>query len=119
MSPVSMFEKTAKEDGIVRVFEGSSEFKRDFVCVSDICRVHEQMLNKDVSGIFNIGTGNTTSFLEIGEIISKKYNAKLETIPFPKHLIGQYQEYTCADLTNLNKHCKLDYLTVKEYIDGR
>jgi hypothetical protein len=43
----------------------------------------------------------------------------LETIPFPKALIGQYQEYTCADLTNLNKHCKLDYLTVKEYIDGR
>ena len=119
MSPVSMFEKTAKEIGVVKVFEGSDGFKRDFICVSDVCRVHEQMLRTDTSGIFNVGTGNTTSFLEIGKIIAEKYNAKLETIPFPKHLIGQYQEYTCADLTNLNKHCKLDYLTVKEYIDGR
>ena len=76
------------------------------------------MLTQDVSGIFNVGTGTTTSFAEVANIIAQKYKAKIEYIAMPDNLKGQYQEYTCADLTNLNKHCKInDYMTVKEYIN--
>ena len=64
------------------------------------------------SGIYDVGTGNPISFLEIAELIAKKEGAEIEVIPFPKHLEGKYQEYTCAD-TSWYSH---DYTSVLEYI---
>ena len=80
-SPVTKFSKQAKDTGVIKVFENSDKFLRDFVCVDDICNVHCQMLEKDTSGIFNIGTGTATSFQSVAESVAKKYNAKIETIP--------------------------------------
>ena len=60
------------------------------------------MLNKKVSGIFNVGMGETKSFLQIAEEIALKHNAKIEYIPMPENIKYQYQTYTCADLTKLN-----------------
>ena len=116
-SPIHKFTQQDKNNKVIKVFENSENYKRDFICVSDVCRVHESMLKTDTSGIFNVGTGTTTSFQDVAEIIANKYDAKIETIEMPDKLKSQYQEYTCADLTNLNKHCKInDYMTVKEYI---
>jgi len=118
-SPVHKFTQQAKDNKVIKLFENSDKYVRDFVCVSDVCRVHEEMLTQDTSGIFNVGTGTTTSFKEVADVIANKWGAKVETIPMPENLKGQYQEYTCADLTNLNKHCKInDYMTVKEYINA-
>ena len=64
------------------------------------------------SGIYDVGTGNPISFLEIAELIAKKEGAEIEVIPFPKHLEGKYQEYTCAD-TSWYSH---DYKEVKNYL---
>ena len=118
-SPVHKFTEQAKKDKVIKVFENSDKYVRDFICVSDVCRVHEKMLSQDTSGIFNVGTGTTTSFQSVADTIASKFGATIETIPMPEKLKGQYQEYTCADLTNLNKHCKIeDYMTVKEYINA-
>ena len=68
--------------------------------------------------MFNIGSGNTTSFQEIAEIITKKENATIEYIPMPKILEGQYQKYTCADITKLKNLIKIDFTTVEDYING-
>jgi len=118
-SPITKFTKQAKEDKVIKIFENSENYLRDFVCVDDVCTVHEQMLKKDVSGIFNVGTGKTTSFLRIAGIIAKKYNAKIETIPMPLNLSNQYQSYTCADLTKLNKHIDINWKTVKEFVNDQ
>ena len=118
-SPITKFTKQAKENKVIKIFENSENYMRDFVCVSDICKVHEQMLTTDTSGIFNVGTGKSTSFLRIAKIIAEKYNAKLETIPMPANLSKQYQTYTCADLTKLNKHIDINWKTVKEFIDDQ
>ena len=67
--------------------------------------------------ILTICVEDTTSFLRIAKIIAEKYNAKLETIPMPTNLSKQYQTYTCADLTKLNKHIDINWKTVKEFID--
>jgi len=75
---------------------------RDFVPVSKILEVHERMLSKPVSGIFNIGIGRTESFQDVAEEMAVKYNASIEYIPMPDILKGNYQEYTCADMTLLN-----------------
>jgi len=45
-------------------------------------------------------------------LIAKKEGAEIEVIPFPKHLEGKYQEYTCAD-TSWYQH---DYKSVSEYL---
>ena len=118
-SPVTKFSKQAKDTGVIKVFENSDKFIRDFVCVDDICNVHCQMLGKDTSGIFNIGTGKATSFQSVAESVAKKYNAKIETIPMPQALKGQYQSYTCADLTELNKNVTINYKTVEQYLNDQ
>ena len=118
-SPITKFTIQAKKTGVIKLFEGSENFKRDFICVSDVCRIHEQMLILKVSGIFNVGTGQSTSFKEIAEIIAQKYNATIEYIPMPESIKKHYQAYTCADLANLNKHVAIDYQTVEKYINTK
>lgn len=117
-SPITKFTKQAKETGKIQLFEDSDQYLRDFVFVGDICKAHIQLLSSQESGLFNIGSGNTTSFQEIAEIIAKKENATIEYIPMPKILEGQYQKYTCADITKLKNLIKIDFTTVEDYING-
>jgi ADP-L-glycero-D-manno-heptose 6-epimerase len=97
-SPYYQFAKQARETGIVQVFEGSENYKRDFVHVDRVIEVHLKMLEKKKSGIFNIGTNSPRSFLDVARDVALMYNARIETIPFPEHLRGCYQEYTNADM---------------------
>lgn len=101
-SPYTQFEKQAKETGIIRVFEGSNLFKRDFICVDRVIDIHKKMMKLNSSGIFNVGTGSSKSFFDIAKDIAQKYNAKIEIIPFPEALKSHYQSFTCADMTLLN-----------------
>lgn len=85
-----------------KLFAGSEEFKRDFVYVGDVAEVNLWFLEHGVSGIFNLGTGNAESFNEVAKaVIAYHGKGEIETIPFPEHLKGAYQEYTQADLTKL------------------
>jgi ADP-L-glycero-D-manno-heptose 6-epimerase len=102
-SPHTEFTRQALETGKIRLFEGSDNYKRDFVPVSQIVDTHFQMLKSSESGVWNVGTGRSTSFLEVAEDISEKYNATIEIVPFPEHLKNSYQKYTCADTTKLLK----------------
>lgn len=94
--------------GNPKLFEGSGgygngEQRRDFIFVVDAVKVNLWMLeNPDVSGIFNIGTGNCQTFKEVAEsVIDYHGKGKIEYIPFPDHLKGSYQSFTEADLTKL------------------
>jgi ADP-L-glycero-D-manno-heptose 6-epimerase len=102
-SPQYQFTQQAMNEGVIKIFEGSDEFKRDFVPVKHVVQLHKQFINIEQSGIWNIGTGNPKSFLEVAWGIAKSSGANIEEIPFPEKLKGHYQEYTCADLTHLNK----------------
>lgn len=101
-SPYHKFEKQALETGVIKIFEGSENFLRDFVHVDVVCKVHKALLTKQVSGIFNVGMGDTKSFLDVAEEIASKHDAKIEYIPMPENIRRQYQTYTCADVTKLN-----------------
>jgi ADP-L-glycero-D-manno-heptose 6-epimerase len=74
----------------------------DFVPVETVCDYHARFLSRNISGIFNIGTGKPKSFLQVAEEVASQYNAKIETIPFPQHLRSHYQTYTCADMSFSN-----------------
>ena len=108
-SPVSKFTKQVKDTGALKLFEGSDKFLRDFICVDDIVDI---VLNNDKpSGIYDLGTSNPTSFQEVGELVAEKYNGIIKYIPFPEHLKGKYQTYTCA-----KKEWDYKFTTVKEYL---
>lgn len=105
-SPHSAFKKQAKEYGHIKVFENSNLYKRDFVPVSKIIDVQEKFLNINESGVWNIGTGVATSFLEVAERIAKENNVEVKEIPMPENIKKNYQAYTCADMTKTNETLK-------------
>ncbi len=117
-SPVTKFTKQAKENKIIEVFEHSEDYKRDFVCVDDICRIHEKMLDVDKTGIWNIGTGIPVSFETVAQTIAKKYDAEIKYIHMPDNLKGQYQKFTSADLTKLNSVVNHKFIKIEDYING-
>lgn len=103
-SPYHTFKKQAETTGVIKIFEGSENYRRDFVPVETVIDVHKRFFSVDESGIWNVGTGQPKSFLEIAQEIAEKTGAKIEYIPMPSHLKDQYQTYTCADLTRLRKY---------------
>lgn len=102
-SPHFSFMKQAQSSGVINLFEGSENFKRDFVPVCTVVDTHEKFFKVEESGIWNIGTGQSTSFETVAKNIAHKYRARIEYIPMPETIKSQYQSYTCADITKLNR----------------
>lgn len=102
-SPYHKFREQAKQTGIIKLFEGSENYLRDFIHVDDVLNIQFSFLNIRDNGIWNIGTGKPKSFLEVGREIAIKTGATIEFIPMPENLKNSYQKYTCADLTKLHK----------------
>jgi ADP-L-glycero-D-manno-heptose 6-epimerase len=94
--------------GEARLFEGSGgygpgEQRRDFVYVADVVDVNLWFLDqRRVSGIFNVGTGASATFNEVGRaILAWHGRGEIRYIPFPDDLKGRYQSFTQADLSAL------------------
>jgi len=107
-SPQHTFRKQAEENGVIRLFEFSGIYKRDFIHVNQVLDYQFKFLNIHESGVWNIGSGDATSFRDIALGIAKKYGASISYIPMPNWLKANYQRYTCADLRRL-KQTLLDY----------
>lgn len=117
----------------IQLFDESDKIKRDFVYVGDVCEVIYQILfvtcmrNGDRLFFFDIGTGESISFLEAVKIINP--NIDIEFIPFPDFLIGKYQNGTVAnnsEICNLNGLTSLNsfvgdfkFRSVKEIVDAK
>ncbi|CAH8222647.1 ADP-glyceromanno-heptose 6-epimerase [Vibrio aestuarianus] len=99
-----------------KLFAGSETFQRDFVYVGDVAAVNLWFMDSGVSGIYNLGTGNAESFQEVAKAVIKHHGkGEVETIPFPEHLKGAYQEFTHADLSKLRSTgCDHKFKTVAE-----
>lgn len=108
-SPLTQFRLQAQNTGVIKVFEGSHGFIRDFICVEDICNV--MIHNNQISGIFDLGTSKPISFLKVAELTQKKYGGEIVEIPFPKHLENKYQYYTCA-----NSDFDYEFKSVQEWL---
>lgn len=98
------FYQQAKENGKIKVFDGSEGFLRDFIFIEDVLNVIHFLHQTGENGIFNCGTGIARSFMDMATIFSSLHdNCTIEKIPFPEHLVGKYQKYTQADLTALHE----------------
>ena len=104
----------------VRLFAGGDgcadgEQRRDFVAVDDIVAVNLHFYDQPKqSGVFNAGSGASYSFNEVALTVINSLRddapytldqaravGAIEYIPMPDALRGKYQNYTCADLTQL------------------
>lgn len=111
------FPKQAKEEKRITIFEGSESFLRDFVCVDDVVETHVQMMDNDVSGVFNVGTGEARSFEFIAKKIAKKIGVPIEYIPMPDKIAHHYQRYTCAHMLKTNSFVKINWKMPEEWIE--
>lgn len=101
-SPVHKFLLQAKESGEIKVFQGSHDFYRDFIYVSDAAQITKAAVGF-ASGIYNVGTGKPNSFLRVAEIIAELTGAEISEITFPEHLKEKYQAWTCSDNSKINE----------------
>ncbi len=113
-SPVHKFLLQSK-NGKIKIFEGSENFRRDFIHVNDVVDITKAAVDFG-SGIYNVGTGHSRTFLEVAEIISDITGAKIEEIPFPDHLVGKYQDFTCSDNDEINNFYKIERMSLEDGI---
>ena len=117
-SPVFKFIKQALSSGEIKIFENSEKYKRDFICVEDVCEVHYRMLNNPASGIFNVGTGNPVSFRDVADIVKANAHCEITEIPMPKELKGQYQKFTKSDNSKILEIIgEYDWKSVNQYVE--
>lgn len=101
-----------KRAGKIRLFKGIDGIEdgnqlRDFIFVDDVVStvLYFGIDNpeKSIKGVFNVGTGAARSFNDLATAVITAYGmeAKVEYIPFPDELRGQYQNYTEANLNKL------------------
>ena len=98
--------------GVIHPFAGSDRVVRDYVWVGDIVNV--VLTNNAGSGIFDLGTGSPISIQEVADLVAKKERVEIQKIPFPPHLEGKYQYYTCADMSWLTGY---KFKTVGDYLN--
>jgi ADP-L-glycero-D-manno-heptose 6-epimerase len=122
-STILQFFNQIKEEEIVRPFQGSEDFLRDFIFVEDVVNVNLFFLHRsETSGIFNCGSGNPQSFVEIIKHLKNHYKFDIIEKEMPAGLKEKYQTFTKADLSNLqNAGYRFSFTTlengIKKYLE--
>lgn len=77
---------------------------RDFVYVKDCCAVMMWLLeHREVSGLFNLGTGQARSFVDLMHAIGSALNkpVKIEFVDMPESIRPNYQYFTQAKMQKI------------------
>ncbi len=112
MSLVAKRFDDAKAGRTVRLFKShrpgieDGDQRRDFIYVDDaVAVVRWLMESPQVSGIFNVGTGQARSFRDLIASLFRSLGRepKIEYIDMPESIRGQYQYFTEAKIDNLRR----------------
>lgn len=109
----------ARKQGYIEVWETAEHIKRDWTWVGDVCKLHLDFIQTvKGSGIWNVGSGLSHSFLDIAETIAEQEGVEIRTIPVPEQEKLRMRHKTCADLTHLKETVgKRKWLNVYEWLD--
>lgn len=99
---------------------------RDFVYVRDCVDVMLWLLdNPGVSGLFNLGTGQARSWLDLAKAVfaAAGKNDAIEFVDMPAELVARYQYFTQASMEKLRKAGYRKPMTgleegVRDYVQG-
>jgi ADP-L-glycero-D-manno-heptose 6-epimerase len=90
--------------GYIELFEGSKEFKRDFIPVEEAVKWTINAMESRLPGVYNVGTEKERSFYDIAaDILEEEFSSdesNIKYIPMPEDIAQGYQKYTLADMTN-------------------
>lgn len=77
------------------------EQRRDFIYVKDAVRMTCAFLIHDVGGIYNIGSGQASTWNELAQAVFKALDREpcIDYIDMPIELVSKYQNYSCAEMT--------------------
>lgn len=98
------------EKGEMKLFQShrpdykNGEQKRDFVYVKDVVNVCMFLMeNRKNSGIYNLGSGEARTFLDLAKNTFRALNReeKINFIPTPEDIRDKYQYFTEADMSKL------------------
>lgn len=115
-----------RDEGKIRLFksyrpdyaDGSQQ--RDFVYIKDVLEVMAFFFTRpDVSGIFNLGTGQARSWNDVARAMfaALGIEGRIEYIDMPEELRGKYQYFTQADLTKLRRAgCQHQFMSLEESV---
>jgi ADP-L-glycero-D-manno-heptose 6-epimerase len=100
----------------------NGEQLRDFIYVKDVIEVcFWLMLNKPVSAIYNLGTGEARSFHDLvrSTFAGLDLQPDIEYIDIPEDIRDRYQYFTEADMAKLKTagYTK-DFYTLEKGVDG-
>ena len=109
-SVVPQFWEQIKNTGRARIFKSlNSKYAdgnqmRDFIHVDDCVSIMIWLYDKtNISGIYNVGTGQARTFEDMAKAIFKSVGVKpnIEYIDMPKNILSQYQYHTEAKMERL------------------
>jgi ADP-L-glycero-D-manno-heptose 6-epimerase len=116
-----------KETGKVNLFKSyNPEYKdggqmRDFVYVKDCVEVMWWLFNnKDVNGIFNLGTGTARTWNDLIRAVftAMEIRYNVEYIEMPEYLRNQYQYFTQAEMKKLEDFgCPVKFSSLEESVN--
>jgi ADP-L-glycero-D-manno-heptose 6-epimerase len=97
------FDQIEKENRLT-IFSNSQNYKRDFIYVEDVARTIYHFIINYRSGVYDLGTGQSTDFDSVADITIKSMGTGDKNyIEMPGDLSLQYQYDTKADVKNLIK----------------
>ncbi len=122
----------------VKLFRSTdSQFKdgeqcRDFIYVKDAVAITKILLEaafQGVGGIFNVGRGEPVTWKTLAETLFQVLNkpTQIEFVDMPENMKGQYQNYTCADMSKFHalvesqgqKYCMQNIKeSIREYVQN-
>jgi ADP-L-glycero-D-manno-heptose 6-epimerase len=123
----------ANQEGVIRLYKSNDPKysdggqMRDFIYLKDAVKMTCALLepkNRNVTGIYNIGLGQPTTWNQLAEALFKalQKKAKINYIEMPPELNRQYQNYTCATMDKFLKMIPAQTTkiedAVEDYVQG-
>ncbi len=99
-----------------KLFEGSDKILRDFIYIDDIVQANILACDDVKSGVYNVGTGNASSFESIVDTLQKELDIDNGKEYIPNPFVGQYQFFTQANIETTKK--ELGYEPRFSLVDG-
>jgi ADP-L-glycero-D-manno-heptose 6-epimerase len=115
-----------RETGKIKLFKSNhpdykdGEQVRDFIYVKDVMNTIWEIYEKNITGIFNLGTGTSRSWNDLANAVFRamKINPVIEYFEMPDSLKKQYQNHTQANMTKLaNTGINLSFSSLEEGIN--
>lgn len=118
--------KQVLEYNKIRLFKSNhkdykdGEQKRDFIYVKDVVEVIWNIYNSNISGIYNLGTGQASTWNQLAYAVFNSLGKEIniEYVDMPENLTGQYQNFTQADMKRLKtKNVLPSFYSLNEAIE--